>query len=349
MANGTPDSTFPGVDPQKLAMVRAMVQASQGDTSGIPQMPTGATSMPATPSPLGPTSPFDLASNLKTISQIPQVAQPISQMQDVYSKLQNVQQEQQKLGVPQEQGGYMPKMGFQPSYKPHSFLHNLGQALLSVAASTTPGRAVQQTIYGPGISRYEALRDTLEKQRETLEQEAGIPKAQLGAESGLAQAGALSAYRGGELGVKQQLADVAKQKADSYQQSVQNHLNIALKNLDIKGILAGSTVALNNAKIVLNNVMSQVLPERLDVERYGIDVNSTTRQAIMNAETQLGMQKEHPLLNLFDSTFGTSLTPAAPQAPGGAQPVGGATPLPPRTATPKTPNRGGSKKEVVKF
>lgn len=351
MANGTDtQGTFPGVDPQKLAMIRAMVQASQGDTSGIPAAPPDQpTGVPSAPSPIGPTSPFDVAGNLQRIGQIPEVAQPISQMQEAYKGLKDISATQERMGIPTAQGGLMPKMGWldtQGQPQQPGFLNTLKRALIALAASTRPGQAIEGAVYGPGINRYEALKDTLAQRRQTLEQEAGIPKSQLAAESGLAGAVATGAYKGGQLENAAERNRIAQEKADTYRQSVQNHLQLGMKGLDIRAILAGSTVELNKAKVMLDNVLAQVLPQRVEVEQYGIDTNAAVRQAIMNAEVQMGMQKEHPLLNLFDSTFGTSLTPGAPQTPGGAQPVKGETPLPPRTpAKPNTPR----KKEVVKF
>jgi len=54
----------------------------------------------------------------------------------------------------------LPKLGFEP-HMVHGqgvpgFFHNMLQALATAGVSTLPGRAVESSVYGPGIRRYEA-------------------------------------------------------------------------------------------------------------------------------------------------------------------------------------------------
>lgn len=71
--------------------------------------------------------------------------------------------------IRQQEATPIPKMGFQPDFS-GGFFHNLGQALLALGASTLPGRAVQGTIYGPRIKRYEEETGARAKQIAELQQ-----------------------------------------------------------------------------------------------------------------------------------------------------------------------------------
>lgn len=73
---------------------------------------------------------------------------------------------QQQAAIP------IPKMGPQIEHGQGLF-HNLGQALLMVAGMTSPGRALEQEIYGPGVRRYEAEAGTKARQIEEIQKQMG--------------------------------------------------------------------------------------------------------------------------------------------------------------------------------
>ena len=247
----------------------------------------------------------------------------------------------------------VPKMGPQvggvdAQGKPYSFLHNLGQALLMAGGMTGPGRDINEMIYGPNIRRYGAEQAQKAERIGALKGEAGaLSEGIKGAgetESGLGMA----AYRSGQLGLGAERNQIAAQKVAAYSQGVQNRLSIAIRGLDLNALRTGSQLELNKARTVLEQAMPDILRQRNELEAYGIDTRSETQQAVANTMSQLGIDKTHPIANVIDSLFGTSLTPSAPQTPGGAQPVKGPAKLPAR-GTSNPPAKKNAIGGVVKW
>lgn len=183
-----------------------------GAPTQAPMMaPQSAPQAPQGPSAIPPTTPFDLASMVKHVSALPEYQQASGRLEDIGRQEQGIQQQMQGLQPPQ--------MGFQP-HLVHGegvggFFHNLGQALLTALASTRPGEAVQGTIYGPGIRRYEAQKQGLASQLAALKEQEAIPTEELRATTGLTQAAGLAGYRGA-------MAQTASRRVDAYTQSIQD-------------------------------------------------------------------------------------------------------------------------------
>src|SRR5690242_5918154 len=135
MANGqdnTIPTNLPLNDPQVLA-------------SALTMSPGGA--LPAT----SPVQPGGLASMVQQVANLPQYQEPYSRLQDIGSQEQDIQNQMRGMAV--------PKMGFQPNFVHGQgiggFFRNLGEGLKTMAASSLPGQAFQQQVYGPRIREYE--------------------------------------------------------------------------------------------------------------------------------------------------------------------------------------------------
>lgn len=203
------------VDPNAQPLPPNVLQSMMpGMMGGVPPAPGGAPSpapQAAPQSAIPPTTPFDLASMVKQVSALPEYQQASGRLEDIGRQEQGIQQQMQNLQPPQ--------MGFQP-HLVHGegvggFFHNLGQALLTALASTRPGEAVQGTIYGPGIRRYESQRQGLASQLAALKEQETIPTEELRATTGLTQAAGLAGYRGA-------MAQTASRRVDAYAQSIQD-------------------------------------------------------------------------------------------------------------------------------
>lgn len=293
-------------------------------TSPIQQMPqTAPTQQPS----------MDLASIVSQVSGLPQYQQSVSKLNDLYGQEGDIAQKQAQLEA------NPPKTRWQPHYEPvtgvGSFLKDAGKGLLQALSLSGPGQQIQNSIYGPGVQNWERQRAMLANQLATLRGQQEVPEEQMRGLTGLTQAGGLAAYRGGEL-------QNQRARIDAYTQSVQNRLTMGLKSLDLKSLMTGSQMALNQARATLANIMGQIAPERLALQQYGIDANNATRQAVANTLSQLGMDKSHPVTQMIDSLLGTDFTPAAPQTPSGSQPVQGPKKLPAKGATtPQAKAQGG--------
>jgi len=308
-------------------------QLAGGLGPASPQAMTPGAPPPQAPqqSPIGPTTPFDLASTVRQVSQLPEYQQASGRLEQIGGQEQAIQQ---KMA-----GMQPPKMGWldtQGQPQQGGFLHTLGRALMAIGAATTPGQRIQEAQYGPGVSRYGTQQRSLAEQLSALKQQETIPTEELRATTGLTQAAGMAGYRSGMLDVRNREADIKQQRADDYGKSVQNNFQKAMAGLDLQKLKTGSQVELNKFRERLMNMQTELGPQKLEMEKYGIDTNNATRLAAANVMATLGIDKTHPVAQMIDNILGTSMTPAAPQVPGGAQPVSGATPLPPRkSAAPK--------------
>jgi hypothetical protein len=241
--------------------------------------------------------------------------------------------------TPLTQAAPIPQMGYHPNFQPMDsaghVLGDVGKALLLGLSATGPGRAVQGAIYGPRVREYEAGQKQKAQQIEALKTQAGA-YGETGESASRAIGGLGEAsYRQGMLGIGEERNKINQQRVDAYRQGVEGRLQTALRGLDLKALMTGSQLALNQARTALTQALPDIMRQRNEVAQYGIDVGSETRQAVANVANQLGMDKTHPFMQMLDEMLGTSMTPAAPQTPGGAQPVRGEKPLPPRKTQPK--------------
>ena len=306
------------------------------DDVGLPSISTPPVNLPQQ-NVLPPTSPvqnpMDIASIVQQVSNLPAYQGPASQLANIG---------QQEQGIT-NQMAQMPQPKYGPSIQHGAgFLHNLGQALLMAGGMTGLGRGLEQGIYGPGIASYNTKQHNLANQLASLRGQEEVPTEELRGVTGLANAGGLAGYRSGMIDVKNRQADTAQQKADAYTQSVNNRLQIATRGLDLNALRTGSQVELNKLRGNLLAVMPQIEQERVANQQEGIELGNATRQAISNLESQLGIDKSHPVAQMIDSLFGTSVTPSAPQSPAGAQPVQGQNPPPKRTPSATPSKKGGS-------
>lgn len=183
-------------------------QAPEMPQGGMPQPPAGGAMPPTSPvqQPSQPGGGFDLASTVKQVSALPEYSGPSKSLEDIAGRERGIEQQQKDLPIPQ--------MGFKPHFG-GGFFHNLGQALIALAASTEPGQAVQGQIYGPDIRKYQAQRQGLASQLETLKGEEAIPTEEIKAVTGMTQAAGLAGYRG-------QQAQTNRMRVDAYAQSIKD-------------------------------------------------------------------------------------------------------------------------------
>ena len=315
----------PGVplNPELLAQLQSM---QGGGAATGPSLPPGQPPPQADSSGMGggqPTTqaPAGGAGGPDTTDPRAMIASNIQRVQSLNPEADAARQQMSGMSV--------PKMGPQID-KNAGFLHNLGQVLQMVAQATAPGAAIVNAAYRPGIQQYQGRQQQLAKQIGDVQGQQEL--AQRGA-----TAAAEQAYHEDLIGERTrhnvETEDVQRQRVAAYQQGIENKLTTALKGLDIRGMLAGSTVALNAAKQKLAEVMPSILTERNALTARGQDMTSANSQARDNVLAQLGVDKAHPIAAMIDNWLGTTTEPAAPQTPGGAQPVRGDHPLPPRKPT----------------
>jgi hypothetical protein len=291
----------------------------------------------------------------------PQSAPAMPQGADLMGLMSQIAQQYQmpamagEMGIAKQMGPLtqeapIPKMGYQPEFQPitgqgpggdiKNLLGDVGKALLLGLSATGPGRAVQGAVYGPRVRQYEA------GQQQKAQRIAGMKgQAEAYGQTGESASRAISglgeaSWRQGMLGVQQDRTRIQQQKADAYVQSVQNRLQVALKGLDLNALRTGSQLELNKARTALTQAMPELMQQRNEISQYGIDVGNETRQAVANVTSQLGIDRTHPVAQMLDSLLGTNLVPAAPQTPGGQQPVSGQSPLPKRSTAGKNVPKG---------
>lgn len=294
------------LDPMTMALMRA----TQGDSSQIPTAPpdtTSAAALSAAASPVGASNPIDI---VRQFTQLPEFQGPTQSLAGIQKQEQDIQQ--QKAGMPLPQ--IAPKNAFV-------------RALLNF---TGPGRAVNEAIYSPGVTRYEQQQRVLADQLANLKQQEAIPTEELRSLSSMAGTASLASYRGGELENQRVANQIRQQRVDEYGKMVENRLTVAMRGLDLKQLKLGSEIELNKARAALDRVMPEILARRNELIDKGIDVRSATEQTVANVRSQLGIDEKHPLTQMIDNWFGTGLTPSAAQAPGGQVPERSKTPLPTR-------------------
>lgn len=291
---------------------------------------------PAAGGVLPPTSPVapnpynnQFLESTQSLLQQPQLAGPLAAQAQATGQAGNVAQQYQDLVANQPQRGFQPHFG-------GGILHDLGQALLTLGAATTPGHAVQEQIYGPKVRQYESKKAALAGELEALKGESGIAQQQAGEVTGAAGAASLGTYRGATGEAATTRAGAAVTAANAQAQKVSNDYAIQLQQ-----------VAQAWAKLPYQEqlMQAQAFKDKMAVEIANIyagaqitrqEIEAQVQQNLANVASQSGVLKEFPWLA---GVFG--LTPAAPQTPGGSQPVTGPVTPPQRPpaqgATPPRP------------
>lgn len=278
------------------------------------------------------TSPFDpsLASLLQQVVSLPQYQQATGQLSSLYGQEGDIARQQSELAANPPQTRWHPQ--YEPITGVGSALKDVGKGLLQGLSFTGPGQSVQHSIYNPGVQDWLHRRQALADQLSTLKGQEAIPAEQQRSMAQLGGLASLNQYRGLE-------AEDRQRRTAAYTQNVQNRYQQAMRGLDLRAALQGDQKALMEARTRLASIQADIAPEKLQLEQYGIDTNNATRQAVANVLASSGIGKEYATSNFIDNLLGTSLTPVAPQTPGGPTPTG--APVPKRGAPKPQANAGG--------
>jgi hypothetical protein len=92
-------------------------------------------------------------------------------------------------------------------------------------------------------------RRQLADQIAALKGQTDISKDEVQQSTQLAGTAGVAGYRQGELGLGAERNDIARQKADTFAQSVQNNMALGMRGFDLNALRTGSPVELNRAKI----------------------------------------------------------------------------------------------------
>lgn len=329
MANKQVQTPRPSENLEMLAQLASQRTPIQPDAPPIQYPPSSgmlpgvnspSPAQPAPAGPIGPTSPFDMAGNIQAIMQVPEVKAMLSNLGNIQGQLSTEQARARALATPQGQivpgtgqggapglAGEMPKMQFSPDMH-GNLIHKIGQALLSVAAATRPGQAVQDQIYGPARQEWGAQREANVQALNDLKAQLGVPTEELKAVSGLAQGAGMLAWRGGQL-------DVARQRADQQGQAIANRyatelqrlsqgaqrLNIEQQNLQLKQWFEKGLLESYNARI-----------------SAGMDENNARLSAQEDMKAALSQNQwalQHPIWNALGISPTISGAPGASTAP----------------------------------
>lgn len=347
--------------PDNLAMLQQVMAARtpmQPDptptmTGMLPGMGQPAAA-PATPGPMGPTNPFDMASNIHSVMQVPEVQAMLSNLGNIQQQMGNEQMRARALATPEGQvvpgtgqngepglAGAMPKMQFSPDMH-GSLMHKIGQALLSVAASTRPGQAIQDQVYGRARQQWGAQRESNVQALSDLKAQLGVPTEELKSVSGLGQGMMMGAYRSGALDVQNRRADIAQQKADQQGQQIAQQYAVSLQKLQ----QGSQRLSLEQQGLQLRSWFEKGLLESYNARIAAGQENNEARigaQQDMNlAKSQNQWALQHPIWNAL------GMSPTITGAPG-ASTATAPTPAPAHqpTAKPKKP-AGGSTKIIVR-
>lgn len=217
------------------------------------------------------------------------------------------------LMTQQEQTG--KNLSFHPDFH-GSFLHNLGQALLTVGAASGPGQAVQNVAYSGPRQEYEARAERISGLQKQLE-----PEEKLGA----AAAGMSSRAIMG--GARVESAQAAQTRADAEAQKVANQYQIDLE----RNAQGWDKLTLQQQQLQAKEWYQKAYIDAFNARTAAGMAQTEARVAaqrdIAAVVSQSAVVKEHPWL--------TQLIPGLMEAPapGAAAPI--APPKPNQPAKPK--------------
>lgn len=315
MADQTPDVTQQQLPPPNIAGLATLFPQPQAPTAlGQPPQALGAGQQPP-----------DIMSEMVEASRQGRqtFGTNVGAGQDLSSRVQQLVQQQEQTPIPKT--SWLDTQG-QPQQG--GFLHSLGRALTAIAGATTPGRAIQQQQYGPGIRRYEAETGARARQISELqgEEKAAGERAQAGASmtsKPITAAG--SAARG----------EAALDRAHAYiQTELPAKVQTMLGGLDLK-------------KATLDEKTRNDLAKQLQakVDEAGRDFRSVHRDATIEEVSQVTNGTREAIANEVAARNPSlkewamqALGMGTPQLPA-TQPAQTKTP----TATPKPKSAGGSK------
>lgn len=330
----------PNVDPAQLQQIMAQRGASTPQAAPPPQAAGGALP-PSSPVQGGDTSTDAITSAILNATQA--LDQSRAHMTSIAQHIQDVQ------AAPV---GWHPQMkpitgqGFGGNVK--NLLGDIGKGALLAGAATRPGQAIMDVEQAPARAR--------------RAQELGGLKEQLEAEkAGLSATGQEVTGLGmaGRLGIGQQGADARtasagaqKERADAYAANIGNNIKVSAQRLALGYSNLDEKTRHNHAAELVSQVRNELASQRNEIDKYGIDTNALSRQAIANAMIGIKQEDAHSMLADIDSWFGTNLTPQAPAVAAGGQPVGQTVPptQPMAQGKPSAPTKPaqGAKKQAYK-
>lgn len=305
MANGTDVSQqqLPAVDPQRAAGVLQTLFPMQA--SGIAPSPSGGVDA------AGPVSgaPAQAPTGDPTQSTLTNMAM------SAFTKGSQAAERGVELGKQQRE------VPIQTTWAPHfggGFLHNLGQAMMLIGASTRPGQAVLERIEAPKFQHRAQEIAGIQAEQEPTEKAAEFYG------KGAEAAGRLS-YERGLLGVRQQHEQSYADRVQGYLQSVANTKDWRsfLQQLDTEKLsLQEKTLAVHKALGEMgiqvqqqrNQVIASLGGQRisLDADKFNAAVQNSDQGFFDQIMIDLGMRKPAQI------TQGAGTTPyqGAPTKPG---------------------------------
>lgn len=316
------------IDPRLLAILSA----------GTPDQ--SATPMAPQQSPLPATSPVqggnNLASMVQQVSQMPEYAQASGKLSSLGQQEADVKNQMASMSQPQR--------GFSPDFT-GSVGHKILQGLMTVLASSGPGRAVQNTIYGPGVRSYESKQKNLASQLAALKDQEDIPTEQLRSLTGLTQAGSLANYRQGQLGLGQEKVDVSKQRAQDLKDFHSDLIDIYSQKLSFQDRALAVKSRLEAMGIQVQQQRNQILFElggkrvALDAGKFNAEINNKSQGFLDQIFQGLGMKD---FMGVSVPGVETGVQPVQP----GTNPLQSKPQASPTLTKPAKPTSGGGKHGV---
>lgn len=214
-------------------------------------------------------------------------------------------------GLIEQQAESAKGLAFHPNFK-GGFLHNLGQALLTVGAATRPGQAVENVIYAQPREEYAGRAERIKSLQE--EQKA--------LSEGMTPAA--------NLAYKPYQAEAASRRADAAMLAAQAKAQQVAKSYEAQfaRIAAMKDIAQkhNEMEITVQKMRSELMEsitQQKDLTQEDVArILANSAQTILNTK----IAEDPDVMGAIKRWFG--ITPA--QAPGGEQPMTGQTPLPKR-------------------
>lgn len=231
-------------------------------------------------------------------------------------------------GLMERQAESAKGLSFHPDFH-GGFLHNLGQALLTVGAATRPGQAVENVIYAQPREEYAGRAErikSLQEEQKALS-EGMTPASQL-------------AYKPFQAEAASRRADAAMVAAQSKAQQVAKNYEAQFARIAaMKDIAAKKNETELTVQKMRGEVMDEVTKQKDVTQEDVARIMAAAGQTLLNTK----FAEDPDAMGAIKRWFG--ITPA--QAPGGEQPVTSQTPLPPRSNTPAKAGAAVPKGTVV--
>lgn len=286
-----------------------------------PQANAGAPSIAGAAPPPSPANPdADLRQTIQQQSQLGTGAfgEREKASMDLGTQMQQEMTQREQIGPRSFQPNIVHGQG------PKGFLHNLGQALITIGAATTPGQRVQDVAYSKPREEYAERSKRIEE----------LQAEQKGIQEPMSSAA--------QLAYKPYQAEAAEKKAGAAQTAAQARADsVIMQHQTALDRIAG----MKDIAAKRNAVMLEVQKMRSDIQRETTGMKDVTQEDVArilasSAQTLQNTKfaEDPDAWGMFKRAIG--ITPA--QAPSGAQPVAGETPLPARKAAAPKPAKVGA-------